>query len=136
MIKMHLQISTSDSSLASIFICHCESSSLSAPSPMAMAASLSFSTPQPLPTRISPRSNLNSLRLFSHASHLRLDRAVRARNASLRLNIQCVTQPKGTFLPQDFIALLLYFRCMFSGFGMFLQPPAEKEGVIAGFTPS
>ncbi|XP_022135591.1 thioredoxin M3, chloroplastic [Momordica charantia] len=64
---------------------------------MAAPASFSFSTPQPLPNRISP----HSLRLFSPPSNFRLHRALRARNASLPLNIQCVSQPKAEVVTKD-----------------------------------
>ncbi|CAK9315798.1 unnamed protein product [Citrullus colocynthis] len=66
-----------------------------------MAASFSFSTPQTLPNRISPHSNLNSLRLFSPPSNLRLNRGVTARNTSLTLNIQCISQPKAEMVTKD-----------------------------------
>ncbi|KAA0031302.1 hypothetical protein IC582_000061 [Cucumis melo] len=66
-----------------------------------MAASISFSTPQTHPHRISPYSNLNSLRLFSPPSNLRINRRPNPRNASLTLNIQCISQPKAEVVTKD-----------------------------------
>ncbi|XP_023531830.1 thioredoxin M3, chloroplastic-like [Cucurbita pepo subsp. pepo] len=66
-----------------------------------MASSLPFSVPQTLPNCISSHSNLNSLCFFSPPSNLRLHRRIRARNASLTLNVQCVSQPKAEVVTKE-----------------------------------